>query len=182
VIFLLDFSGSMRGDRIEALRVAFARLTGAGEASFRRFHAGERITVARFGGDVLAEREFTPGDPAELAALRDFVGVDSFDARTAVWSAAEHAYGIAARILAADPAVPVSIVLMTDGISNTGLAADQFLARQSTPGRPAVPIFTIRVGEADAAELATVAAATGGRSVDAGTDLRTAFEELRGCP
>jgi hypothetical protein len=47
-----------------------------------------------------------------------------------------------------------------------------------------VPIFTIRAGEADAAELATVAAATGGRSVDAGSDptvLATAFEGLRGC-
>jgi Ca-activated chloride channel family protein len=181
VIFLLDFSGSMRGDRIEALRAAFAQLTGAGEASFGRFHAGERITVVRFGGEVLAEREFAPDDPAELAALRDFVGVDSFDGRTAVWGAAEHAYSIAARILATDTARPVSIVLMTDGINNTGLAADQFLARYATPGRPSVPIFTIRVGEADAAELARVAAATGGRSVDAGADLSDAFEELRGC-
>jgi Ca-activated chloride channel homolog len=178
VIFLLDFSGSMRGPRIEALRAAFAQLTGAGEASFRRFHAQERITVIRFGGAVLAEREFTPGDPAELAALRDFVGVDSFDGRTAAWSAAEHAYGIAARLRAADSARPVSIVLMTDGINNAGVAVDQFLAHT---GRPAVPIFTIRVGEADAAELARVATATGGRSIDAGTDLSTAFEELRGC-
>jgi Ca-activated chloride channel homolog len=184
VIFLLDFSGSMRGDRIAALRAAITQLTGAGEASFVRFHEGERITVVRFGGEVLAEREFAAGEPAELAALRDFVGTDAFDGHTAVWSTAEHAYGLAGRVLAADPARPVHIVLMTDGINNTGLTADQFLAGLGAPGRPAVPIFTIRVGEADPGELARVATATGGRSVDAGPDvstLSTAFEELRGC-
>ncbi|OZM76263.1 hypothetical protein CFP66_42370 [Pseudonocardia sp. MH-G8] len=180
-IFLLDFSGSMRGDRIAALRTAFAELTGTGDASFVRFYAGERVTVARFGSEVLAEREFAAGDPAELAALRNFVGAEEFDESTAVWSAAEHGYGIATRTLAADPATPVSIVLMTDGLSNAGLTADELIDRQNAPGRPAVPLFTIRVGEADAAELARVATATGGRAVDAGTDLSHAFEELRGC-
>ncbi|GAA1208530.1 VWA domain-containing protein [Pseudonocardia alaniniphila] len=181
VIFVLDFSGSMRGDRIAALRAAFVQLSGPGEASFVRFHAGERITVVRFGGEVLAEREFAADDPAELAALREFVNKDSFDDRTAVWSAAEHANGIAARALATDAARPVSIVLMTDGINNAGLTADEFLARLAVAGRPPAPIFTIRFGEADAAELARVATATGGRSVDADTELTTAFEDLRGC-
>ncbi|OLT09217.1 hypothetical protein BJF78_31195 [Pseudonocardia sp. CNS-139] len=176
-IFLLDFSGSMRGARIEALRAAFAQLTGTAEASFGRFYAGERVTVIRFGATVLAEREFAAGDPAELAALRDFVGVDAFDGHTAVWSAADHGYAVAARVLNADPATPVSIVLMTDGVNNAGLTADQLVER----ARPAVPLFTVRVGEADAAELARVAAATGGRVVDAGTDISRAFEDLRGC-
>jgi Ca-activated chloride channel family protein len=183
-IFLLDFSGSMRGPRIEQVRAAFDRLTGLGEASFVRFHAGERITVLRFGGDVLAERDFAAGDPAELVALRAFVGEDSFDDRTAVWTAAEHAYGIAERLLAQDPNRPVAIVLMTDGISNTGITADQFLAGLAAPQRPRVPIFTIRAGEADPAELAEVAAATGGHAIDAGSDvaaLSPAFEDLRGC-
>jgi Ca-activated chloride channel homolog len=78
----------------------------------------------------------------------------------------------------------VSIVLMTDGLNNTGPAADQFLAGLDSPERPPVPIFTIRIGEADPAELARAATATGGRSVDVGSDLSTlstAFEDLRGC-
>jgi Ca-activated chloride channel homolog len=184
VIFLLDFSGSMRGTRIEQVRAAFAELAGLGKATFVRFHTGERVTVVRFGAEVLAERDFTASDPAELVALRDFVGEDSFDDRTAVWNAAEHAYGIAERLLAQDPNQPVAIVLMTDGISNTGITADQFLAGVAAPGRPDVPVFTIRAGEADPEELASVAAATGGHSIDAGSDvaaLSPAFEELRGC-
>lgn len=180
-IFLLDFSGSMRGNRIAAVRAAFALLTGTGDASFVRFHAGERVTVVRFGGKALAEGEFAGGEPAELAALRDFVGAEGFDEHTAVWSAADHGYGIAAAVLAADPATPVSIVLMTDGLNTTGLTADEFVHRRVAPGRPAVPLFTIRVGDADAAELTRVATATGGRAIDAGADLTDAFEELRGC-
>ncbi|MGH3933280.1 MAG: VWA domain-containing protein, partial [Pseudonocardiaceae bacterium] len=181
VIFLLDFSGSMRGERIAALRTAFADLTGTGEASFARFYQGERFTVVRFGGEVLAEREFAADDQTDLAALREFVGPDSFDDNTAVWSTVDHAYDLAAALTSADAHRPVSIVLMTDGLSNTGRTADDFLARYRTLGSP-VPIFAIRVGEADATELARVAEATGGHVVDAGTDaLPAAFKEIRGC-
>ena len=181
VIFLLDFSGSMRGARIAALRTAFADLTGTGEASFARFYQGERFTVVRFGGRVLAEREFAAGDQADLAALRAFVGTDSFDDNTAIWSTVDHAYDLAATITAADADRPVSIVLMTDGLSNTGLTVDDFLARHHTRGSP-VPAFAIRVGEADAAELARAATATGGHVVDAGADtLPAAFKDIRGC-
>lgn len=181
VIFLLDFSGSMRGARIAALRTAFADLTGTGEASFARFHQGERFTVVRFGGRVLAEHEFGADNPADLAALREFIGTDSFDDSTAVWSTVDHAYDLAATMIAADARQPVSIVLMTDGLSNTGLTADDFLARRRTRGPP-VPTFVIRIGEADATELARVATATGGHLVDAGTDaLPEAFKGIRGC-
>lgn len=181
VIFLLDFSGSMRGARIAALRTAFADLTGADKASFARFYQGERFTVVRFGGRVLAERDFAADDPADLAALRAFVSTDSFDDNTAVWSAVDHADDLAAAITAADARRPVSIVLMTDGLSNAGLTADDFLAHHRARG-PSVPIFAIRIGEADVAELARVATATGGHVVDAGADaLPAAFKGIRGC-
>lgn len=181
VIFLLDFSGSMRGTRIAALRSAFADLTGTGQATFARFYQGERFTVVRFGAQVLAEREFASGEESDLAALREFVGTDSFDDSTAVWSTVDHAYDLATAITATDARRPVSIVLMTDGLSNTGLTVDDFLARYRSRGSP-VPTFAIRVGEADAAELAHAAAATGGHMVDAGADaLPAAFKEIRGC-
>lgn len=181
MIVLLDFSGSMRGARITALRTAFADLTGSGEASFARSYQGERFTVVRFGGRVLAEREFGASDPADLAALREFVSTDSFDATTAIWSTVDHAYDLVAAITAADARRPVSIVLLTDGLSNTGLTADDFLASHRARGS-SVPTFAIRVGEANAAELTRVATATGGQMVDAGADaLPAAFKEIRGC-
>ncbi|MFB9691092.1 vWA domain-containing protein [Amycolatopsis plumensis] len=176
VVFVLDFSGSMRGSRITALRAAFDALTGAGEAEFERFYRGEKITMIRFGGRVLAERDFAVEGPADLAAVRGFLDTEEFDSATAVWSALAYAYDKAAEFAKTEP---VSIVLMTDGENNAGLGADEFLRRPAPPG---VHTYAVRFGEADAAELGRVAAATGGRLADAtATSLLDAFKETRGC-
>lgn len=187
VIFLLDFSGSMRGDRVAALRATFAGLAGADRTAtgrFVRFYRGERFTLTRFGAGVLAERTFTIGGQGDVDAMRAFLATEAFDGRTAVWSALDHAYQEVTGLLREAPARPVTIVLMTDGLTNTGLALEEFLARHRSldPAARAVPTFTIRFGEADPAELDRAARATGGRMVDANaTSLREAFEETRGC-
>jgi Ca-activated chloride channel family protein len=181
VVFALDFSGSMRGDRITALRETFAGLSGAdrtADGRFYRFYRGERFTVIRFGGTILGEQDFTVNGPADLAALRDSLANDSFDDTTAVWSALDHAYGVASNVVREQPDRKVSIVLMTDGENNAGLSLAEFL----THPRPDVPTFTISYGEANQAELQQVATATGGFSVDANAlSLLNAFKEIRGC-
>lgn len=180
VIFMLDFSGSMRGPRIAAVRAAFANLTGAGTPSFGAFRVGERLTVAKFGGRVLDVGEFAVDRPADLEAVRRFVGVDTFDERTAVYTALAWANERATVLTAGDPSRPVSVVLMTDGLSNAGPGVEQYLAG-AVPG-PRAPTIIVRAGEADPAELARVAAAGRGRLFDAGdADFPTAFEDLRGC-
>jgi Ca-activated chloride channel family protein len=187
VIFLLDFSGSMKGDRITALRSVFAGLGGADKTStgrFVRFYRGEQFTLARFGGQVLAEQTFTIGGEPDIEAMRGFLAVDQFDDYTAVWSALDHAYQLAGQIAGPNPRQPISIVLMTDGRNNAGLSLDGFLARYAAlaPEARAVHTYTIRFGEADPAELDRAARATGGRMVDANaTSLMDAFKETRGC-
>jgi Ca-activated chloride channel homolog len=181
VIFVLDHSESMRGERAAGLRAAFDALSGAGGGNgFTRFHRGERVTLLRFAGEVLDSREVTVGGRADLDALRAFLATDDFRPRTGVWSALEAAYRTAAGSLAAEPARPVTVVLVTDGESNTGIDAGEFLRRKAS--LPDVRTYAVAVGGADLAELATVAAATGGRAMDAGgTSLSEAFEEIRGC-
>ncbi|MEU6010424.1 substrate-binding domain-containing protein [Streptomyces sp. NPDC047453] len=76
VVFLLDFSSSMRGGRTASLRAAFAGLSGADSsptAKFARFHQGERLTVVRFGDSVLGERTVTVHGPGDLRALDAFI-------------------------------------------------------------------------------------------------------------
>ncbi|MGW3197609.1 substrate-binding domain-containing protein [Streptomyces sp. NPDC001118] len=189
VIFLLDFSTSMRGARTTALRAAFASLSGADSsatAKFVRFYQGERLTVVRFGGRPLAERTVTVRGPADLTALADFVAGGGYDDATAVWSALDHGYGVAERTLSEDPGRTVSLVLMTDGENNAGIDRASFAGRYRA--RPAdvraVHTYPVHFGEADAAELRAVAALTGGRMVDAAapdSSLSTAFKEIRGC-
>ncbi len=183
VIFVLDYSGSMRGPRIGALRETFAGLSGADRSAdgrFYRFYRGERFTVLRFGGAALGEQDFTVNGQADLDSLNAYLAADSFDTTTAVWSALAQAYRKAATFLAAEPNQKISIVLMTDGESNAGMTLEEFLGLSSRPAT--VPTFTIAYGEANRAELAKVARATGGFTVDANSlSLLSAFKEIRGC-
>jgi Ca-activated chloride channel homolog len=175
-VFVLDFSGSMRGPRNAALRSAFDRLTGAGEPSFVRFHRGERVTVLRFGSTVLEERTVTVTGAADLARLRAVVATDAFAEGTAVWSALDRAYDLAATAAAG---TPVAIVLVTDGHNNAGRALPDYL-REERP--TSVPLLVLATGEADRAALERVATRTGGRLVDSSTAaLPRTLEDLRGC-
>jgi Ca-activated chloride channel family protein len=187
VVFLLDFSTSMRGERIADLRAAFAGLSGADTTSsgkFARFYRGERITVVRFGGRVLEERTVTVRDDGDLRTLQRVVAGGGFDDSTAVWSALDRGYRLAVTAVRERPERPVAIVLMTDGESNSGLSYGDFLRRYDRlgAGAEAVPTFPVQFGEADTDALKRVAAATGGRMVDAGlSSLPEAFKEIRGC-
>jgi Ca-activated chloride channel family protein len=188
VIFLLDFSGSMRGARMAALRAAFAGLSGADPSAsgkFTRFHRGERLTIVRFGGRVLGEKSVTVTGPKDLNALAGTVARGGYGDATALWSALDHGYRTAARERAADPDRSVSLVLMTDGENNAGLTYAQFVRRHDAlPAavRSAVATYPVHFGEADAGELRRAAARTGGRMVDAaGSSLSEAFKEIRGC-
>ncbi|MEU9054809.1 VWA domain-containing protein [Streptomyces sp. NPDC048384] len=187
VVFLLDFSGSMRGRRIADLRAAFAGLSGADPTStgkFARFYRGEHLTVVRFGGRVLQERTVTVRGDGDLRTLGKVVAADFFDDSTAVWSALDRGYRIAADAVREAPERPVAIVLMTDGESNAGISYEEFLRRRERLDADAreVPTFPVHFGEADAAALRKAADATGGRMVDANrSSLSDAFKEIRGC-
>ena len=187
VLLLLDFSTSMRGERIANLRATIDGLSGTDDSrsgKFTRFHLGETLTVLRFGGRVLDERTVTYTKPRDLDRLRGFVAGDRFDPGTAVWSALDHAYRTAADAVATNPRQRVSIVLMTDGESNAGLSLDAFLGRYAAlpPAARAVRTYTVRYGDADPRELDRAAEATGGHMVDATEQsLLNAFKEIRGC-
>lgn len=188
VIFLLDFSGSMRGERMTALRDAFADLSGADSSAtgkFARFYQGERLTVVRFGGRVLEERTVTVDGQKDLTTLADLVARGGYGDATAVWTALDHGYRTASTVVADDPERAVSIVLMTDGENNSGIAYEEFVRRyeaRAAETRAGVHTYPVHFGEADAGALRRAATKTGGRMVDAqGSSLSEAFKEIRGC-
>ena len=187
VIFVLDYSGSMRGPRLAKLRATFAGLGGVDRTPtgrFTRFYRGEKVTLMRFGAGILGERTFTMRDQADVDAMRAFLAADDLADRTAVWSALDHAYQVAGASLRTEPDRPVSIVLMTDGENNSGAGLEAFLTRWR--GLPAAPrmVHTYAIGLADAnrADLGRVASTTGGRLTGATTaSLQDAFKDVRGC-
>ncbi|MBM7772636.1 Ca-activated chloride channel family protein [Actinokineospora baliensis] len=170
VVFVLDYSASMAGPRVERLRAAFRALSGTGTGGFARFHVGETITVLRFAGTVLQRHEVTVTSQSDVDALAGVLAAPADGRGTAIWSALEQGY-LAVR-------GDASVVLMTDGENNAGITAAQFLGAGARP----VPTYAIALGEADPVELGEVARATGGRVVETSeAALEAAVREIRGC-
>ncbi|MEU9361468.1 substrate-binding and VWA domain-containing protein [Streptomyces sp. NPDC048301] len=179
-VYVLDTSGSMKGERLRRLKAALDGLTGD-------FREREEVTLLPFGSSVKRATTHTV-DPAHPEAGLDAIRADTASLTasgdTAVYSSLKDAYG---RIGTDTESAFTSIVLMTDGQNTTGDTAAEFSAfyRALPAARRATPVFPIVFGDSDRSELDRVAELTGGRLFDATKDegpgsLDAAFEEIRG--
>ncbi|WP_328606993.1 substrate-binding and VWA domain-containing protein [Amycolatopsis sp. NBC_00345] len=188
-LYLLDTSGSMEGDRIEALRSALVGLTGADRSlvgRYRQFRSREEVTMLPFNTGPEPPRTFTVPEQApeaELARIKAFA--EGLQARggTAIYDSLERAYQVMEPLAAKDPDRFTSIVLMTDGENENG--GDLASFRSAFGSLPAamrqVPVFTVLFGEGSGDELTQVATMTGGKVFDArNTQLSSVFQEIRG--
>ncbi|PAZ14927.1 hypothetical protein CLM62_16285 [Streptomyces sp. SA15] len=174
-VYVLDTSGSMKGDRLERLKTALTGLTSD-------FREREEVTLMPFGSAVKSVRTHVvnPADPRTgLDAIRrDTEGLTA-EGDTAIYTSLEAAYGH----LAVDRDTFSSIVLMTDGENTTGEDAEHF-ERFYTGLKSTfqdIPVFPILFGDSDKSELEHIAELTGGRLFDAQQgSLDGAFEEIRG--
>jgi Ca-activated chloride channel homolog len=186
-VYVLDVSGSMEGERIAGLRSALSGLTGADDTLIGRsqqFHSREEITLLPFDATPHAPQAFAlpenAGD-ADLGAVRAAVEGLATGGDTAVYDSLLRAYDVLDQARGGDFAT--SIVLMTDGESNTGAGYTDFADRhaQLPEALRTVPVFTVLFGEANVDEMEQVARLTGGRSFDARSGaLEQAFREIRG--
>ncbi|MFG2794446.1 substrate-binding domain-containing protein [Streptomyces sp. NPDC048419] len=174
-VYVLDTSGSMRGDRLDRLKKALTRLTGD-------FRDREEVTLMPFGSHVKSVRTHVvePADPKSgLDAIRADTKGLSADGDTAIYTSLQKAY----EQLAADHDTFTSIVLMTDGENTTGAKAGEFdtFYRSLGSDQREIPVFPILFGDSDRRELTHIAELTGGRLFDAQQgSLDGAFEEIRG--
>jgi len=177
-IYVLDLSGSMKGERLQGLKAALTGLTGADASlsgQFTRFNGREQVIMVPFStkpGQVkrfdIPESDFQP----TLAQIRAYAGGLVAGGDTAIYDALL----TAAAQAEPDPERFTSIVLLTDGERTAGADLAAFKARL-----PQVPVFTILFGEGNVAEMQEIATVTGGKSFDARTgSLPAAFKEIRG--
>ncbi|MFE7708228.1 substrate-binding domain-containing protein [Streptomyces sp. NPDC057486] len=179
-VYVLDTSGSMKGERLRRLKAALTGLTGD-------FREREEVTLLPFGSSVKRARTHTvdPADPrAGLAAIEADTAALTASGETAIFSSLESAYD---RLGPDTGSAFTSIVLMTDGENTTGDSADDFAGfyRSLPAARRVTPVFPVVFGDSDRAELDAIASLTGGRLFDATKDqgpgsLDGAFEEIRG--
>ncbi|GAA4252314.1 VWA domain-containing protein [Dactylosporangium darangshiense] len=184
-IYVLDLSGSMKGDRIQGLKNALVGLTGADTSlsgQFSRFNGREQVVLVPFStkpGQVrrfdVPEANFQP----TLDQIKSYAGGLVANGDTAIYDALFVAYDQAAALAKEDPDRFTSIVLLTDGELTAGAKLSDFQAR--LPQLPKVPVFTILFGEGNVAEMQQIADLTGGKTFDARTgSLPAAFKEIRG--
>lgn len=188
-VYVLDTSGSMRGDRLAQLVKAFAVLSGSDRASaqgLKGFRDRERVTLLPFSSTPAQPQVFEV-EPANAAATLTSIkgAVDGLVAQgeTAIYDALTDAYAKAGAEMTARPDAFTSIVLMSDGERTVGSSVDQFLDTYAKLPENArsVPTFTVLFGDSDVEELQRVAEATGGKVFDARTaSLADIFKEIRG--
>ena len=185
-IFVLDISGSMRGERIEGVREALKVLSGAdastASARYAAFQQREHVVLIAFD-NIVEPPEWIRFDQGDVATAQAQIRAraEALEARggTAIFSAVATAEEVARDELHDHPDRFVSIVLLTDGANNAGMSLDKFRSLYAN-GAPA-RVFPILFGEGEVGDMTALAQATGGRQFD-GRSARLAqvFKEIRG--
>jgi Ca-activated chloride channel family protein len=185
-IFVLDISGSMKGERLDAMKAALKVLAGAdaraASARYARFQKREHVVLLPFSSRTYDPVQIRFDEQAIGASRAQVIAfADALEARggTGIYDALLQAEAMATRERAADAERYVSIVLLTDGENTSGVDLGAFRSQlpQDVPAR----IFPILFGEADTDDMNEVAALSGGRVFDGRkASLSTVFKEIRG--
>lgn len=185
-IFVLDISGSMKGERLEAMRSALKILAGADASSasarYTRFQSRENVVLIAFSDRVEPAVRVSFGPQSLEAARKQVLAyADALQVKggTGIYAALLQAQVLASEEQKRDPERYVSVVLLTDGENTTGPDLAAFKSQQGSV--MPVRIFPILFGEASNTEMATLAQLTGGRVFDGRkAALSLVFKDIRG--
>lgn len=189
-IFVLDLSGSMEGERLNALEHALKNLTGLDRSMsglFARFRERETIVLLTFNHNIIDTQSFNigRGEKREQQMNQIRYTIERFKAngKTAIFDALVRACKLAENARKNDPDRYYSIVLMSDGKSNAGMGLNQFMRyyRQVEQRSGQIKTFPIIFGETDQAAMKQIAEASGGRMFDGNHEsLADVFKKIRG--
>jgi len=136
VVFVLDTSGSMRGEKVEQARAAI-------EYCLERLNAGDRFNIVTFGTDVRSFRDtLVARSDAELASAQDFIEEVVAQGRTNISGALEKA-------VSGKPATgrPHITIFLTDGTPTAGELVPEQIVESVTAAEPCpTRIFVMGVG------------------------------------
>jgi Ca-activated chloride channel family protein len=190
--YVLDLSGSMQGERIDGLKRSMLMLasdTLITSERYARFQNREEVGIITFSTEPAPTVFFSMGSTPEQnaqtrAAISQLVNRLSAKGGTAIYSAIQQALiELGQERSRGREKRYYTVVLMTDGESNTGLRRSDFYEWYRNQGDSVrgIPVFPILFGEGNAKELGDLAALTGGRLFDSRSNaLAAVFREIRG--
>ncbi len=189
-VFVLDVSGSMKGQGIGQLKKALNNLTGLDHSltgRFARFRAREAVVMLPFSGQVGEPTVFkvrdTGAEGDDMRALRDYIAALHAEGGTAIYDALSEAYRLTMAEKQRDSDRFFSIVLLTDGANTNGSRFAQFESefRRQKNTVAGVKTFPILFGSSNEEEMTALGELTGGRTFDAHNhSLARVFKEIRG--
>ena len=183
MVFQIDTSGSMEGERLDALKAALVSLTDTGAdgtTSFLTFQPRETVHFVEFASEVKSEKDLEVAADGDLSEVRSYVEGLSTAGNTAIYGTLQRSLELAAQSRSDDNVT--SVVLFSDGENTDYPSLAEFSSwYEATPEVQGIPVYAILFGEASRAEMEQLAQLTGGRVFDAENgDLTAAFKEIRG--
>ena len=179
-MFVLDFSGSMRGKGEEQVKEAMRTLlTPAIASRYLLQLSPEDVTVVMpYSDNIVAEWVVQGNDPKDLDDLMMKVENQGPMAGTYTHKALLQALA-KAKTYASTGKYHTSVILMSDGEATDKL--QDFVARidQDRIGRD-IPIYTVLFGEAKERDMKALADGMAGKMFDGRKDMAKAFREAKG--
>ncbi len=177
-VFCLDYSGSMTGSGERSMKEAMELLLDQNRAEEYMINMGkDDITVVYpFSSEILGGWKALGNGPETQALLSQ---IQSFapNGSTDIYSPTIAALQLISSI-DRDKYMP-AVILMTDGISNTGRSYSDVQAAYEQFNMD-IPIFSIMFGDADEEQLHDLAELSRGRVFDGRHDLLKAFRKAKG--
>ena len=176
-VFCLDFSGSMGGGGSDQVKSAMRLLLDPAQAQQHLLQMGaqDKVVVIPFNDRPISV--LGPDGPSTAGRLIGRIDALSPGGGTDIYSPAIKALDVLAPYSA--DAYSLSVVLMTDGDSNTGATLGDFKRAYAAGGRD-IPVFSIMFGDAKPDQLDALGTETRGLVFDGRTDLVGAFKKVRG--
>ena len=175
-VFCLDYSGSMYGEGNEELEKAMEFILDEKQASknLLQFSEKDKISVIPFSGEILAKWHANNGiDTSKLIkSIKDL----NPTGQTNIYLAAQTALDILKN--EDTNKYNISIILMTDGASNSG-SYQQLQSKYMSINKD-IPIYSIMFGDALSYQLDGIAKLTNAKVFDGRTNLLEAFKQVRG--
>jgi Ca-activated chloride channel homolog len=170
----------MAGKREDDLKAAMALILNQDVAKQYLLQASSSdITVViPFSDRILSQDTVVGNNPNDLGRLLSDISNTSTGGGTDIFSPVIQGYQIMKQ--RGYEGYAPSIILMTDGESNTGAQLADLQRTLTSQGIEGVPVYAIRFGEASEDQLKQITNLTSGRIFDGRDHLIDAFREAKG--
>lgn len=178
--YVVDVSGSMKGQGIDELKTALTLLLDIDQAKRYMLQPSARDIhmIIPFNSKPGAGLKGTGNSPETLGRLLSFVQGLEAGGGTNIYLAAASALTEISKMKNIEEYFP-AVILMTDGRSEGDICLLQQTIK-TVPGGSDIPIFSITFGDADEKQLKQISQVTIGRVFKGSGNLVSAFRKARG--